>query len=57
MLSAGLLYCMEYLERNMDWLQERMGPLIEGKMSVSICVLSSTMPWTTGVLMKVLAAA
>ena len=31
MLSAGLLYCMEYLERNMDWLQERMSPLIEGK--------------------------
>ena len=57
MLSAGLLYCMEYLERNMDWLQERLSPLIEGKMSVSTCVLSSTMLWTTGVLMKVLAAA
>ena len=39
-MSTGLLYCMEYLEHNMDWLQERMDPLIEGKMGVEICVLS-----------------
>ena len=34
LMSAGLLYCMEFLEHNMDWLQERMDPLIEGKTAV-----------------------
>ena len=29
-MSAGLLYCMEFLEQNMDWLREKMDPLIEG---------------------------
>ena len=29
-ICAGLLYCMEFLEHNMDWLQEKMEPLMEG---------------------------
>ena len=28
---AGLLYCMSYLEQNMDWLQEQLQPLQAGK--------------------------
>lgn len=28
--DAGLLYCMEFLEQNMDWLKEKMDPLIQG---------------------------
>ncbi len=32
--NAGLLYCMEYLEENMDWLQDRLEPLLEGETDV-----------------------
>ena len=28
--NGGLIYCMEYLEQNMDWLQERLEPLAKG---------------------------
>ncbi|KAJ1552219.1 GPN-loop GTPase 2, partial [Cladochytrium tenue] len=25
--NGGLIYCMEYLEKNLEWLKDRMGPL------------------------------
>ena len=25
--NGGLVYCMDYLEKNMDWLQEALAPL------------------------------
>ena len=28
---AGLIYCMEYLMSNMDWLKEKLDPLQKGK--------------------------
>jgi GPN-loop GTPase len=28
---SGLVYCMDYLEKNIDWLEEKLKPLIEGK--------------------------
>jgi hypothetical protein len=28
--APGLLYCMDFLEKNLDWLQERLEPLIQG---------------------------
>lgn len=31
MPHPGLLYCMEFLEQNMDWLREKMDPLIQGQ--------------------------
>lgn len=27
---SGLVYCMDYLEKNIDWLEEKLKPLIEG---------------------------
>lgn len=27
---AGLLYCMEFLKENIDWLEERLAPLVKG---------------------------
>jgi len=27
----GLVYCMDYLEKNIDWLEEKLKPLIEGE--------------------------
>ena len=53
--SAGLLYCMEFLEQNMDWLQERMEPLFEGDMAVRRFALM-TMLWDTGACLRILAA-
>jgi hypothetical protein len=29
-LRAGLLYCMDYLHKNLDWLHERVQPLLAG---------------------------
>ena len=29
--NGGLVYCLEYLERNLDWLAERLAPLEEGE--------------------------
>ena len=29
--NGGLLYCMDYLEKNMDWLQKALAPLEECK--------------------------
>lgn len=28
---SGFVYCMEYLEKNIDWLEEKLKPLIEGR--------------------------
>jgi len=28
---SGLVYCMDYLEKNIDWLEEKLKPLIEGE--------------------------
>lgn len=33
--DAGLLYCMEFLEQNMDWLKQKLDPLIEGEMTAN----------------------
>jgi hypothetical protein len=30
----GLVYCMDYLEKNIDWLEEKLKPLIEGECRV-----------------------
>ncbi len=27
---AGLLYCMDFLSENLDWLEERLAPLLQG---------------------------
>jgi hypothetical protein len=27
----GLVYCMDYLEKNIDWLEGKLKPLIEGE--------------------------
>lgn len=35
--DAGLLYCMEYLEQNQDWLQERLQPLQKGGAEMQGC--------------------
>ena len=37
MTTAGLVYCMDYLEKNIDWLQDKLRPLVKG--SVSKCFL------------------
>ncbi|KAF8653170.1 hypothetical protein HU200_062619 [Digitaria exilis] len=29
--NGGLVYCMDYLEKNIDWLEEKLKPLIEGE--------------------------
>ena len=29
--NGGLLYCIDYLEKNLDWLEERLAPLEEGE--------------------------
>jgi hypothetical protein len=34
----GLVYCMDYLERNIDWLEEKLKPLIEGEYRIAICI-------------------
>lgn len=26
----GLVYCMDYLEKNIDWLQSKLEPLVKG---------------------------
>jgi hypothetical protein len=28
---SGLVYCTDYLEKNIDWLEEKLKPLIEGE--------------------------
>ena len=28
--NGGMMYCMEFLEKNMDWLLEKMKPLEDG---------------------------
>jgi hypothetical protein len=28
---SGLVYCMDYLEKNIDWLEEKLKPLIKGE--------------------------
>jgi hypothetical protein len=28
---SGLVYCMDYLVKNIDWLEEKLKPLIEGE--------------------------
>lgn len=27
----GLVYCMDYLEKNIDWLQAKLKPLLDGE--------------------------
>lgn len=29
--NGGLLYCMDYLRTNLDWLKEKLAPLEKGK--------------------------
>jgi GTPase SAR1 family protein len=31
--NGGLVYCLEYLEQNLDWLAERLAPLEAGELS------------------------
>jgi GTPase SAR1 family protein len=31
--NGGLVYCMDYLEKNIDWLQEKLRPLEQGERS------------------------
>lgn len=31
---SGLVYCMDFLEMNIDWLEEKLKPLIEGECGV-----------------------
>lgn len=35
--NAGLIFCMEYLQENMDWLKEQIDPLLKGICSLSGC--------------------
>lgn len=28
--KSGLVYCMDYLEKNIDWLQSKLEPLLKG---------------------------
>ncbi|CAL4887351.1 unnamed protein product [Urochloa decumbens] len=32
--NGGLVYCMDYLEKNIDWLEEKLKPLIEGQVEL-----------------------
>ena len=29
-VQPGLVYCMDYLEKNIDWLQSKLEPLLKG---------------------------
>ncbi len=33
-IDAGLVYCMDYVRENLDWLHERLKPLIKGEATV-----------------------
>lgn len=35
-LNAGLVYCMDYLEKNIDWLHAKLKPLIKGTASDNV---------------------
>lgn len=35
----GLVYCMDYLEKNIDWLQSKLKPLIKGKIDWALCTI------------------
>lgn len=30
-VQPGLVYCMDYLEKNIDWLQSKLEPLVQGR--------------------------
>ena len=34
-MHAGLVYCMDYVESNMDWLKEQLQPLEAGDCTVA----------------------
>lgn len=34
--NGGLVYCMDYLEKNIDWLEKRLEPLAKGGMPCSL---------------------
>jgi GTPase SAR1 family protein len=40
--NGGLVYCMEYLEKNIDWLKERLVPLESNTPLSSIAILRSS---------------
>lgn len=44
--DPGLLYCMEFLEQNMDWLKEKIDPLIEGEAKHAKSLQQTMCDWT-----------
>lgn len=40
MCLTGLVYCMDYLEKNIDWLQARLAPLLKGWYKYNASVFS-----------------
>lgn len=38
-VSIGLVYCMDYLEKNIDWLESKLKPFLEGSYKKSFFLL------------------
>ena len=40
---SGLVYCMDYLEKNIDWVEEKLKPLIEGRYRLAFFIKTISM--------------
>lgn len=42
--NGGLVYCMEFLQKNLDWLQEKLAPLEKGAPQAAVRQQHNSVP-------------